>query len=158
MHNLKHYDSLEVLPIYNWFKCAQLSDLRYLLRDYNSPTDVDLEALYLKLQQEYLDIFGASTEAEMLLRMIKEKIEYQYQVSIGNLWYKNHIKRLQFEIDAFSKKEDTEQQTIESSLLVLSKFMGFKNSPKETTVIEYYEMVRLLDKHNKPLENGRKDS
>ena len=148
------FKSLEELPIYNWDKCVRTGELKYLLVDPNAKCDVDLLALFNKLHQEYLDIFGATEETERYLSLLKQKIHHIEQIILGVKFHKNYLKIVEFEIEAIEKKKG-DSQDLYDIIAILAKFMGFQLDVKKVTVIEYYKYISLLEKHN---QNGRKDS
>jgi hypothetical protein len=142
-----NYESLSELPIYNWWHCINKSDVRYLLKVYDVNFKGNLDDLFLKFHQEYLDIFGAGDETEHLLSLYKKKIDYMYNIMMGQRWYKNHIKTIDGEIEMFNRGKGS-TQTLEQICVILSKHQGYRVDPKITTVIEFGEIIKLLQNGN----------
>ena len=66
-----YYLSIDELPIYNWNKIFETSDLDYLKKNNNKKVKEEfLVELWVKLQNEYLDEFGLES-------IFKQKLEIQ---------------------------------------------------------------------------------
>jgi len=144
-----YYTSLEDLPIWNWWKYKKSGDVSYFKIDASKPCAFDLKSLVVKFEQEYLDIFGAPDQATMLLDLLKKKIKHQADYISGKKYVINYIKKIDFQLEMMNKSEGGSGQSLEQITVILTKFMGVKVNPKETTVIEFQEMLKLLEQNNK---------
>lgn len=75
---LKYFNSLDNCPIWNFNKIAETGDLRYLLRDYDdSLKGCDLDAVYLKLTNDYRNLKRNNDDAYLLISIQKQIISLQ---------------------------------------------------------------------------------
>jgi len=63
-------------------------------------------------------------------------------VQISDRFILNRIKYLESQIAAFEKTGSTEKITIPQMLGKLGKMQGYKVSENETTVLEYFELIK----------------
>ena len=130
------YNILEELPIYNWFKCNETNDYKWLLRVYDKEYKEDLQPLYDTLHQEYLDLFGAGTEREKLMSLLRKLIKHKADLLLGKRHVINYIKVIEHQL------------SIQKICAIMSKYQGYKIDPKETNVVEFHEIINLMDKEN----------
>lgn len=144
---MKIYNSIEEMPVYNWFKCIDLKDYSYCAID---KINVDLEKCkeaFSNLYNEFLDTFGINES-------LKQVIELQNEITIlkidkvltENNSLQTFIELKQIELDELInvKAEKTKTYKVE-----IEKFLGFRINEKEVSVKEYYEYLEALK------ENGR---
>lgn len=144
---MKLYNSIEEMPVYNWFKCIDLKDYSYCAID---KVNVDLEKCkeaFSNLYNEFLDTFGINES-------LKQVIELQNEITIlkidkvltENNSLQTFIELKQIELDELInvKAEKTKTYKVE-----IEKFLGFRINEKEVSVKEYYEYLEALK------ENGR---
>jgi hypothetical protein len=144
---MKLYNSIEEMPVYNWFKCIDLKDYSYCAIDKNA---IDLEKCkecFSNLYNEFLDTFGINES-------LKQVIELQNEITIlkidkvltENNSLQTFIELKQIELDELInvKTEKTKTYKVE-----IEKFLGFRINEKEVSVKEYYEYLEALK------ENGR---
>lgn len=148
-----YYNSLEDLPMWNWWKVRSNADLNFLKVDYNKPTKANLSELFAKLENEYLEKFGAGKESEQLLDLLKRKIVNQADLLMGKKWVSNHIKVIDFQIEQLEKSTKGQpQQSLEEISGILSKYMGFRVDPKIESVVEFKAKLNLLEQENIRIE------
>ena len=144
---MKIYNSIEEMPVYNWFKCIDLKDYSYCAIDKN---DIDLEKCkeaFSNLYNEFLDTFGINES-------LKQVIELQNEITIlkidkvltENNSLQTFIELKQIELNELLtvKSEKTKTYKVE-----IEKFLGFRLNEKEVTVKEYYEYLEAIK------DNGR---
>ena len=144
---MKLYNSIEEMPVYNWFKCIDLKDYSYCAID---KINVDLEKCkeaFSNLYNEFLDTFGINES-------LKQVIELQNEITIlkidkvltENNSMQTFIELKQIELDELInvKSEKTKTYKVE-----IEKFLGFRLNEKEVTVKEYYEYLEAIK------DNGR---
>ena len=141
------YNILEELPIYNWFKCNETNDYKWLLRVYDKEYKEDLQPLYDTLHQEYLDLFGAGTEREKLMSLLRKLIKHKADLLLGKRHVINYIKVIEHQLSQLDKGQ-TKAQSIQKICAIMSKYQGYKIDPKETNVVEFHEIINLMDKEN----------
>jgi hypothetical protein len=66
------YDSIDVLPVWNWNQIHETGNLKHLMIDGKQDTPPGLQKLWLKLNQQYMDEFGISSKYRDYLRLIEE--------------------------------------------------------------------------------------
>lgn len=77
-----YFNSIEDLPIWNWWKIAETGNLIYLhkLEEYEGKEDYNLIELWNKLQNQYLEEFGITEEFRKILSLkkkwINKKVEF----------------------------------------------------------------------------------
>lgn len=158
---LNFYNDIHEMPIYNWFMIGKNGDYNYLLKDFGKVHNKDnhslFEAQQMLLTQQYLDLYGVADEAKMLMIYYKRKIDLTCDYIItGKKILKAQIMVVQSHIDKLIPKEFENKESLERVLVALSKFMGYGVKGKETSVVEYKEMINLLEEHNKANKNGTK--
>jgi len=147
------YNSLEDLPMWNWWKVRSNADLNFLKVDYNKPTKSNLSELFAELENEYLEKFGAGKESEQLLDLLKRKIVNQADLLMGKKWVSNHIKVIDFQIQQLEQSTKGQpQQSLEEISSILSKYMGFRVDPKVESVVEFKAKLNLLEQENIRIE------
>lgn len=144
---MKLYNSIEEMPVYNWFKCIDLKDYSYCAID---KINVDLEKCkeaFSNLYNEFLDTFGINESLKQVIELRNEitilKID---KVLTENNSLQTFIELKQIELDELInvKAEKTKTYKVE-----IEKFLGFRINEKEVSVKEYYEYLEALK------ENGR---
>ena len=141
------YDTLEDLPIYNWFKVSETNDYRWLLKSYDKESKVDYKPLFDKLNQEFLDIFGASSEREKLLSLLKRLIKHKADYLLGKKHVINYIKVIEFQLEQLGN-QDVRKQSVFEICVVLSKYQSYNVDPKKTNVITFHSIINNLEKEN----------
>ena len=147
------YTSLDDLPIYNWYKLNATQDFRWLLITFDETFNDDLTELYDKLQQDYLDMAGASDERELLMRLLKSLIKNKADYALGKKYAINYIKQDEFQLAQLQKTTVT-PQSIQDICAILSKFQGYQVNPKHTSVTDFNAILKLQQQYN----NGNKSS
>lgn len=150
----KYFESLSELPIWNWWQLSKTGDLSFLHKEGLFFEEKAFD-LYFRLQQEYLDLFGVESESIYLMSLLKRSIQLKCQyMQTGDRSLKNFIDITQTEIDALLKTNTTENTTIESSLVALGQFMGYRIEAKKVSVVEFKEMIKLAERHANNSKNG----
>jgi len=160
MKNLKTYQlyqTLTEIPIYNWYNFAKSFDGIWFVKSGDGlPTVEEVEECYLKLQQEYIDTFGVDANTQMLMTYIKRKITLRADIINGNKFAKNQLKVAEAEMMAYIPTGVDSGGTLEGSMVAVSKFMGYRVDPKQTTVVEFHEMINLMQQYNGRETNKKK--
>ena len=69
-----YYDSIENLPIWNWWKITETGELKYLVKDGDNKDYPLLETWY-DIHNEYLDNYARNDDFNNILRLKKKWIE-----------------------------------------------------------------------------------
>ena len=74
-NNLDYYDTIQELPLINWWKFNESKDYKYFLKEYSDVSAtklLELETIYTKLMDEYTSEFGIN---EHLLLVLEKQID-----------------------------------------------------------------------------------
>ena len=207
---IEYYDSIEVLPLYNWDKYTTTRDNNWLIIGFNGrQTKIDndeLTALEGKLQEEYFKAVDDRTFTKKLQKWAKiDNLRTRYNVIAllcKRLWLgfgdmqmelrqqyieiinkfgfnmpiintvegdaeeialitqamqniKTQIEMLESELKTDDKKQ-TYSLNKQMVLVGLSLGLPYKINPKETTVMEWVELCKLLEeKNNQQVKNNK---
>lgn len=148
----KVYRSIDDLPIYNWFKIQETNDMRYLLKVTTNEADkftFELAEIWEKIYSEFIDTFGINDTFRQMLMLRKEicvlrmkvamKDENAYLVTFAEI----KEKELKQMIEKLNEKE------MSSAKVYVEKYLGFKIDQRVTTVREYYEYIKAIEKEAK---------
>lgn len=199
---IEYYDSIEVLPLYNWDKYTTTRDNNWLIIGFNGrQTKIDneeLPVLEAKLQEEYFKAVDDRTFTKKLQKWAKiDNLRTRYNVIAllcKRLWLgfgdmqmelrqqyieiinkfgfnmpiintvegdaeeialitqamqniKTQIEMLESELKTDDKKQ-TYSLNKQMVLVGLSLGLPYKINPKETTVMEWVELCKLLEEKN----------
>lgn len=150
--SFEHYKSIDEMPIYNWQKVQETNDLTWLLKVKSDTTKGQLSILetYLKrMTDEYIDHFGISDQYRLILKLKGELrcLEIDYILSDNRVhltFIEIKKKELQMAL-AKGKSNDTSSVKVHAE-----KYMGRAINMRETSVKEFYEILRELQKEQKP--------
>ena len=144
LHNI--YDSIETLPIWNWNKIQNTSNLDFLLINKSNKKNKyvkDLESIWLKIQNEYIDRYDVSDVYKKLIE-IKSNIALH---KIDFYLYNKKVARTYWRIEEIKLKDllSDKETSFESSLIAIKRYMGFNLNPKTTTVMEYFDYIKEIN-------------
>lgn len=152
--HVSFWESIDEMPLFDWRKCMD-GNIEFVNKEQKQHEANEKQ--WIKLHDQYLKKFGIGEKFKKYLKLIREKalLECDYVIT------KERFKLT--EIDIMKTKIDALQmnfgngQTIEQSLIHLSKWLGYGLKIKETTVVEFYTIVNEYGKWaNK--ENGNRGS
>lgn len=142
-----YFNSIETLPIWNWWKIAETGNLIYLhiLEDYEGKEDFSLIELWNKLQDEYLDEFGITTEFREILTLKKRWINAKSNYLItGDRFILNEIDEIEIDIkDTMSTKIMVKK---DETIIMLEQKLSRELDPKEVSVKKYYNYINYFSK------------
>ncbi len=139
----KLYESLDTLPIWNWFYAHRKGDLSILIIE---PTfHVEGELLverWNQLNNEFIERFGLSESAKDIRRLenriAKERIRL---IETQNLFIKNRIKILENQLKALkgkyssSEKHDNE---LDEEIISMEQFLKREIDPRCLSTTKFY--------------------
>ena len=147
MSDKNYYTSISDLPIFNWWKIAETSNLIYLHKDADyTKTDYSLVSLWNSLQNEYLDTFGITDEFEQILKLKKKWIikKSDYLLT-GERFKLNEISMIETDIqDAMNTKITVDK---DDTIVMLETKLSRELNPKEISVKKYYNYINYFSKH-----------
>lgn len=142
-----YYKNIDELPLYNWIKINE-GDLKYCRKDINKGSDEKDKASYEIITDTNYEQFGLDKNHSRLL-------DLYYQLAMARLewistavdFIKNKINRLEFEIDDLYKRMNDEGDgDFGETIILMSKWVGYRIDDKVVTVKEFRSMVSLFKK------------
>jgi len=147
---LDYYNSIEELPLVNWWKFNETKDVKHFLKvysDVNTAKLLLLETIYSKLMNQYTKEFGIN---EHLLLVLEKQIDIaklkaDFMNGIGII---TSIEVAEIELQELVR--GVKGMGFYEIKALIEKQMGFRIDPNVTTVMEYYSYIKLIDgKENK---------
>mgnify|MGYP003530780370 FL=1 len=140
---MKFYESIEDMPIYNWFKVNN-GDMRFMLIKQTKTYDKAKAREYFdKIYSEYIDVFGISESYLKVIELKKQISVLNIEMAItGDRILKNFIKMAQIELNQINSK--TNKTNTNEVKVHLEKYLGFRLNEKETSVKEYYTYLNVM--------------
>lgn len=143
------YNTIDEMPVYNWFKCIEVKDYKYCLRNIYVAKNEDLaiyKAQFEALYSEFIDTFGISDHLRDIIELQNEIMVYEIdKVLTGD-------KTLQFDIEMMqlklADKLKVKQSKANTTKVAIEKYLGFRLNEKEVTVLEYYNYLEAIKEDN----------
>lgn len=143
----KYYRSIDEMPIYNWIKCTE-GKLEYT-RISDDGTKSNDHKSWEFLYNEYLNKFGIGERYEKyLIQQQKLAILQADYVITRKKFTLTKIEMAKTKIKNLEVFFSTGQK-IETILVWISKYMGYRIDPKLTSVTEYFTLLEHYGKANK---------
>eukprot|EP01049_Picozoa_sp_SAG25_P003281 SAG25_NODE_188_length_12354_cov_23.716116_3_plen_138_part_00 len=137
------------MPLYNWTKCSD-GHLEYVNKD--KKPDANNEKNWERLHDEYLEKFGLGKKFEKYLKLLQKKAQLQCDFVVKeDRFLLNEIEIADEKIKQLSKNFGG-GTSIDASLIHLGKWLGYALKIKETTVVEYYEIMKEYGKWSNKTE------
>lgn len=140
-----YYDSIEEMPLYNWHKCIN-GDYYYVRVDSRQNDLVECEKAFKNVYDTYMEKFGIDKKFKDQVDIIK-KIAF---LQCDYLITKDQFKLTQIEVEnaklEMFKKDSSNNVTLQTTLIYLSKWLGYRLDWKEVSVFEYYTLLEESSK------------
>jgi hypothetical protein len=140
-----YYDSIEEMPLYNWHKCIN-GDYYYVRVDGKQHDLVECEKAFKSVYDTYMEKFGIDKKFKDQVDIIK-KIAF---LQCDYLITKDQFKLTQIEVEnaklEMFKKDTSNNVTLQTTLIYLSKWLGYRLDWKEVSVFEYYTLLEESSK------------
>ena len=135
---MKYYDSIDNLPLWNWWQIQDTGDLGYLCEEYSEPEE-DLKDVWYKIQDEYLQEFANKDRLRRIVKLKKELIEQQSKyVEEGD----RHAKMMaQIAMADLEMETDVGTSPKSNTIIFLEEKLGRELDPKRVTVRKYNEYI-----------------
>lgn len=161
----KHFENIDDLPIYNWFRISESNNLKYLFHKQQEPTEKQKELLQLvwsNIYLEFLETFGVPKKLQKIFSLKREILKMETRVIVDKRKdLKAAIILKKKELENITKVEN--QTTVNTVSAYVSKELGFRIDQHKTTVREFYEFLSSIEKqkeaeakHLKSLSNGKR--
>lgn len=140
---MKYYQSIEDMPIYNWFKVNN-GDFRFMLVKHSTKYDFDkAKEAFDKLYSEYIDTFGISESYLKVIELKKNISVLKIEMALtGDRFLKNFIRMSEIELNDINSR--TNKTNVNEVKVHLEKYLGFRLNEKETSVKEYYTYLNVM--------------
>lgn len=147
---MKHYSSIDDLPIYNWNKIHETGELKYLLHDYSRKITTaqlnQLPEIWRMIYDEYIQRFGIGETSMAILDRERRIAELQIErIETGDENIQTFIEIETVALDR--KKAETEYLKVDfyETKAYIEKHLGFMINPKICTVVEFYNYIKTLE-------------
>jgi hypothetical protein len=150
---LGKYWKFEDIPLYNWIKCTQ-GNFEFVLKEQIEVDLKECEQQFNLIFDEYIQNNGLSNTYLRLLKLVKKKalLEVDYVIS-QDRFLLTKIEVCEQDIDTFKKSQDR-GISIQETLVILSKYMGYRLDWKVITKSEYDMILKRYSNDNKTENNG----
>ena len=146
----KYYLNIEDMPLYNWHKCIN-GDYYYVRKDEKQNDLPECEIAFKKVYESYMNIFGIDKNYKQQIEVVKKIALLQCEYLIT----KDEFKLTQIEVEnaklEMTKTNDSSNVTLQTTLIYLSKWVGYRLDWRQVSVYEYYT---LLEESSKQAKNG----
>lgn len=144
-----YYKLIDETPLYNWIKINN-GEMNYILKDVNKKvSEAKLEIYFNELYDNFLLNFGVGKKQKEVFTEMKKLAILECDLVIKkDEFLKTKIEVQKKKIENLKRNSEV-GLTIEESLIYLSKWLGYKLSAKETTIKEYYTILKQYGKANK---------
>ena len=138
------YNSVEELPIWNWFKVFETNELKHIIKKGVVDNSI-LKEKWQELFSEYIDIFGLD---ENLISHIKQEkkivlLELEYAIK------KRPSDLFKIELEILKSKEKQSNKVQSDFMLVIAQVEGALKrniDEKKISVRKFYTYLKQLDK------------
>ena len=135
-----YYDSIDTLPIWNWWMIAQSSNINYLRMDGNLKKKTDYVEAWFIIQDEYLEEYGDKDALRKMLTLKKDWINQQVKFIVdGDRAALNMANIIAIDMEdesspsGYMKREDT--------IILLEEKLGREIDPKIISVRKYNNYI-----------------
>lgn len=145
--NLKKdcFNSIEDLPIWNWWKISEEGDLKYLFIKGEGKVTGEVYELWMDIQQEYFDNYGISEGLKETLKLklewIKEKAKF---ISTGDTFHRMKCNMLEVEMNDTGSGSGL--LTNDDTIIFLEEKLGREVDPQNISVKKYTDYIRYYQK------------
>lgn len=144
---MNYYVDISEITVDRWSKCSN-GELKYTRIDLEIGTPEDDLKAWEQLNQNYTETFGISAQHARILQLSKRLTMLELEVIISNdNFLLNEIREIKDELEDIFKVNNIKLD-FNKVLITLSKYMGFRLKPTETTVFEFYTILDNYGKEN----------
>ena len=147
--NKDYFNSIEELPIWNWWKVSETGNFIYLKKlDYYDSEDYSLEGyeLWLKLQNEYIEEFGIDENFQKILRLKKKWIEKRTKyVTEGDRFALMESEIVELDLQEY--EQIGQKMDKDSTIITLEEKLGRNIDERRLSVKKYYKYIKHYSKN-----------
>lgn len=143
----RYYQSIEDLPVWNWWKIHETKDLKYILKVDKKLTKHSND-IFDSIYSEFIRTFGVSENYKQYLeKLVEIEIAEIDMLLNDDRALETFIDIMKIELDEL--KGAGGNSTYMDAAIAVEKNMGFKLNSKETSVFEFYSYIKALEKKPK---------
>lgn len=134
-----YFDSIENLPLFNWWKITETGNLSFLRIDENYKGKAAQLDLWEKINDEYFNEYGINENVLNIMKLKKKWINLKEKLLVkGDRFALTELdiveaKMRELDVPNNYKKEDT--------IIFLEEKLGREIEPKKLTVKKYYDYI-----------------
>ena len=146
----KYYKNINELPIFNFDVINRTHEYQYLMKDYEeaAPPNINLERLWIKIYDEFLDRFGLSEKYEDWMRIKVEAVRLYREAYIDGQRHLRTLAKVKW-LEADELMQGIEMENLSIVAARLSKYMGFGINIMTTSVSDFYSFMKVVEMDNK---------
>ena len=133
------------IPIWNWNEVAFNGNLSALIKEGDKAKRIDLEAVWIDLQQQYFDEFGIQPEVNERFRILNKLVTLNKKyIETRDRVLLNFIA-----IEESKLQSDGVEYKFFEVLDAVEKYKGFNIDPKQYKAIKWFTALKQMSKNNK---------
>lgn len=141
---MKHYDSIDNLPLYNWRKINETNDLRWMFASGKGQVNRRIAEAWQTIYDEYIDEFGINDKYLQILELKREIVKLTAELALtGDRSIETFIDIAKWELTELLKNED-KGQSFGTVKAYVEKYMGFHLDERIVSVRDYYNYLKLM--------------
>lgn len=142
------FESIEDMPVWNWFKIYETNELSYILLTPPKNTEKlssELKKAWENIYNQFIDFFGVSDNYRKILELKREICIRETERIIYEDESQQTFKEVaQYELDVLLKRQTN--QTMEDMTLAIEERYRFPIDEKKVSVKKYYSYLKSLNK------------
>lgn len=150
----QYYSGIDEMPLFNWRKCQEKGDYKYARISIENGSDLLDEFSWKIIYDTYLEEFGFTSTYVRIMELQHEIAELQCDFIIQDRRFiLNKIKMLEGELSELVERPN--ESDMDQAITYISKWLGFRINPKETTVREFFKYVRDYEKEVEAMKKNK---
>ena len=138
----KYYSELNDIPLYNFEKCLS-GDYRFICLHQPEKWSKHEFNAFLLIYEKYIQKYQKK-ELVNKVNILKTLIELHYMYAATN--DKSFLTQIDIKKSQLPKTHEKTESNTTQTLVVLSKFMGYRLNPREISVDEFYTIIRNYER------------
>jgi hypothetical protein len=145
---MKYYDSIHNLPIFYFDIINKTHDYSHLVVKGQKKGNVNLEKVWIRIYDEYLDHFGLDETYENWMLFRKEAIRLYTQAYLEDQHHLIPLAQAK-ELEAKEMMSEIDGEDLNVTLARLSRVYGYRMDPMSITVVEYFSLIKDAESYGK---------
>lgn len=137
------YQSIDSLPIYNWFKIFETQELKYLIIK-GTPTEKQLNDLWEKLFNEYISVFGLDESFKNYFKHTKKVLDLEVKYALTKKG--SYLFKLEYEKAKYKALNPTteDKDNFMINITKVEQKIGRTIDEHSISVLKYYSYIKQL--------------